>query len=138
MKTTLEIIDILYQVLNVADVKAAITGGVYKASRPMNSKAIDVVIGCLPTNNLQLQTAVANVNIHVPNLTINVGGVQDTSQPDFAKLRTLSALVISKLEGGTSTHWFEVQQQNIFAEHDLREHYSNIRVNFFAINIQNA
>ena len=94
MISTLEIIDKLYLVLNVPDVKAVITGVVCKSKRPLNSKLIDVVIGSLPTNNLQLQTAVINVNIHMPNLSLKIGTTQDNTQPDFAKLRNISTIVI--------------------------------------------
>lgn len=136
MFSTLEIIDRLYLALNVDEVKAAISGGVYKSTRPINSKKIDVVIGCLPTNNLQLQTAVANVNIHVPNLVLSANGITDNSQPDFANLRSISTLLISLLrDQWRDDHWFDAQQQSIFAETDIHEHYSNIRVNFFTINI---
>lgn len=136
MISTLEIIDKLYLQLNVADVKAAINGGVYKSKRHINSNKVDIVIGCLPTNNLQLQTSVANVNIHVPNLVITNNGVQDNTQPDFAKLRSLTTLVISKLKDKwAGDYWFDVQQQNTFSEEDINEHYSNIRVNFYSLNI---
>lgn len=136
MISTLEIIDKLYLQLNVADVKTAISGGVYKEKRPINSTKEDVVIGCLPTNNLQLQTTVANVNIHVPNLVLNTNGIQDNTQPDFARLRTLTTLLIAKLKDQwAADYWFDVQQQNTFSEEELNEHYSNIRVNFYSLNI---
>lgn len=136
MISTLEIIDKLYLQLNVVDVKTSISGGVYKEKRPINSTKEDVVIGCLPTNNLQLQTTVANVNIHVPNLVLNTGGIQDNTQPDFERLRTLTTLLIAKLKDQwTADYWFDVQQQNTFSEDELNEHYSNIRVNFYSLNI---
>lgn len=139
MISTLEIIDKLYLVLNVTEIKSAITGTVCKSMRPINSKKIDIVIGCLPTNNLKLQTAIANVNIHVPNLNFKNNGAQDNTQPDTAKLRSLTALVISKLDDQTmEDYWFDVEQQTIFPENNINEHYSNIRVKFYSINNQNS
>ena len=136
MISTLEIIDKLYMFLNVPEITSVITGKVCKSIRPLNSRKVDIVIGCLPTNNLQLQTAVANVNIHVPNLILKVDNVQDNSQPDIKKLRSLTDIVISKLkETYSGDYWFDVQQQHVFAEENINEHYSNIRVNFYSINI---
>ena len=138
MKTTLDIIDLNYAVLNVPAVTAQLTGGVYKNTRPVSSDKTDVVIGCLPVSNDQLQRAVANVNIHVPNLVINQGNYTDYTQPDFAALRSLAALVTGVLNDvSTPTHWFAVQQQNHFSEPERKEHYVNIRVNFYSINILN-
>lgn len=136
MISTLEIIDKLYLVLNVPALKNAITGGVYKQRRPLNSKKIDVVINSLPTNNLQLQTGLANVNIHVPNLVIGSGTAQDNTQPDFAKLRTISSIVIDLLKDQyTPDFWYDVENQTVFPEDNINEHYSNIRVKIFNINI---
>jgi hypothetical protein len=132
MISTLEIIDKLYMVLNVTDVTDVISGGVYKSKRPINSNAEDVVIGCLPTVNLQIQPAVANVNIHVPNL--NIAG--DNTQPNFARLRELTTLVISKLtDQYKGSYWFDVQSQGTYPEDEINQHYSNIRVQFFNNNL---
>lgn len=138
MINTLEIIDELFLALHVGDVLSAITGNVYKMQRPLNSALVDIVINCLPTNNLQLQTAVANVNIHVPNLSIGAAAVVDNTQADIPKLRALTNLVVSKLKDkypSGKEFWYDVQQQNVFAEPNINEHYSNVRVNFYSINI---
>lgn len=136
MISTLEIIDKLYLILNVSDITSVISGGVYKSKRPIGSSAEDVVIGCLPTVNLQIQPAIPNINIHVSNLKIIKNGVQDNSQPDFARLRELTSLVISKLSDQyKGSYWFDVQSQTIFPEDDINQHYSNIRVQFFNNNL---
>lgn len=136
MMTTLDIIDVLYQRLNITAIRTQITGGVFKQSRPLNSGNSDIVISCLPVTGDQMQSAVANVNIHVPNPTININGKQDDTQPDFGMLRFLTQLVIGYLkDDSTEDYYFDVQQQNIFSEDSIKEHYSNIRVNFFNINL---
>lgn len=119
-------------ILNVPEITTVVSGGVYKEKRPINSSAEDVVIGCLPTVNLQIQPAIANVNIHVSNLSI----AGDDSQPDFARLRTLTTLVISKLSDQyKGSYWFDVQSQTVYPEDDINQHYSNIRVQFFNNNL---
>lgn len=138
MINTLEIVDELFLGLFVADVLGAITGNVYKMQRPLDSKLVDIVINCLPTNNLQVQTAVANVNIHVPNLSLGSAAGVDNTQANIPKLRALTNLVISKLNDkypSGKAFWYDVQQQNVFAEPNINEHYSNVRVNFYSINI---
>ncbi len=131
----MDIEQILYQALDAPEVKAAISGDVYKLNRPLDSRKVDITVGCLPVNNLQLQTAVANVNVHAPNLVFSHGGVQDNTQADFATLRLVTELVISKLEGYTDKYSYEVQQQHMFADREINEHYVNIRVNFYNINL---
>src|SRR5688572_11465347 len=96
MRTTFDIVDIIYPVLKTnAALTAALTGSVYKTDgRPINSDKEDIVIGSLPINNEQLQQAVMNINIHVPNLDLLLNGVQDKTKPNLKRLKELTALVI--------------------------------------------
>ncbi len=133
MISTLEIEDKLYQELNVTAVTTIITGKVYKKKRPINSQVEDITINCLPTNNLQIQTAIANVNIHVPNIIGNANGAQE-SIANHARLKVLATLVISLLKDVyRGDFWFDVESQNVFPEET--EHYINIRVKIFSTNI---
>jgi hypothetical protein len=58
----------------------------------MNSDKEDVVINSLPINNSQMQSGVFNVNIHVPNLVLNINGNIDTTQPNHERIKQLTAL----------------------------------------------
>ena len=49
MKTTIDINDILYPVINVSSVKNTITGRVYRNKKPLNSELQDIVI--IPLSN---------------------------------------------------------------------------------------
>lgn len=136
MITTLDAVDIVYQKLKSGALPGVISGGLYKQTRPTNSESEDVVINSLPINSEQLQEGVLNVNIHVPNLVISVNGIQDTSQPDFARLKTLTALAVAELTDvwGDEAH-YTVQQQALFSEDEFKDHYSNIRLEFYSANI---
>lgn len=137
MKTTLDIEDILWSFLKNSSLKTSISGGIYKRKRPSGSKAEDIVINCLPVNNLQVQSAVANVNIHVPNKVQNISGIQD-SIPDHARLKALGNEAVSLLvDQWDSDYNFDVQQQNVFEDEDGKGHYVNIRLDFYSINILN-
>lgn len=138
MKTTLDIEDILWTFLDSSSLKTSVNGGVYKKKRPAGSTKEDVVINCLPVNNLQIQSAVANVNIHVPNKVQNISGIQDDSQPDHARLKELGNAAVSLLvDQWNNDYTFDVQQQNVFEDEDGKSHYVNIRLDFYSINILN-
>lgn len=135
MTTTLDAVDIVWKRLNESPIKAAITGGIYK-KRPLNSSLEDVVINSLPISALQLQEGLVNVNIHVPNLVITNGTVQDPTQPNHARLKALATIAALSLNDVwiDDVH-FTIQQQTVFEEPEINEHYVNFRLLFYAVNI---
>lgn len=136
MKTTLDLVDIIWDRLNSSPLKASITGKLYKHRRPVNSQSEDVVINSLPVNNEQLQQAVANVNVHVPNLELQVNGAVDRSQPDHTRLKSLAALAIESLqEVWEDDYTYDVQQQLLIEDPEAGDHYVNIRLEFYNINL---
>lgn len=138
MKTTLKLIDILWQRLNGSPLATALTGGIYKHQRPINSREEDVVINCLPINNEQLQQAIANVNIHVPNLVLSSNGAQDDTQPNHVRLDELTDLAIERLTDVWAEDYnFDIEQQVLFSDSEAKDHYINIRIEFNNINLSN-
>ncbi|HEY4207982.1 MAG TPA: hypothetical protein VGM31_14260 [Puia sp.] len=136
MRTTLDIVDILWSRLSESNLKDAITGGIYKHIGPVNSTKEDIVINSLPIVNLDLQTAVANVNIFVPNPTQNLNGVQDNSQPNGARLKELGAVAMEILAAQYGADYsFDVQQSVTLPDEASGSWYINIRVNFYSINL---
>jgi hypothetical protein len=138
MKSSLDIVDILWHHLDSSSLKAEINGIVCK-KRPINSKGEDVVVNALAANNLDpLQSAVINVNIYVPNKTQHIGTSQDSTQPDFARLKQLTGMAVVVLNDQWSVDYnFSVQQTVGPFEDEGDQHYVNIRVEFFSINILN-
>ena len=136
MRTTLDLVDILWAYLNASALKNELTGGIYKHIGPVNSQKEDVVINSLPIVNLDLQTAVANVNIFVPNPVQNINGVQDTSQPDSARLQALGAMAMVILDSHYGADYsFSVQQSVLLSDDTSGSWFLNIRVNFYSINL---
>lgn len=137
MRNTFNLVDIIYLVLTAnATIMGAINGKVYKNQRPLNSDKQDIVVGSLPINAEQIQQTVMNVNVHIPNLKISINGAQDNTQPDLVKLEAVTAMVIEGLKDKVfGDYWFDIQQQNLFADEATNEHYSNIRINFYSENI---
>jgi hypothetical protein len=138
MKTTLEIIDTLWSHINNSSLKSAINGQICKQKRPISSKAEDVVINCLAANNEQLQTAIVNVNIYVPNVTVRLNGAVDTSQPNMARLETLAVAAGAILDDQwVDDYNFSVQQQLVIEDQESTSHYINFRIEYYSINILN-
>ena len=89
MKTTFDQDNILYGKLIASPLKQAITGGVYKAQRPLNSQNEDVVINGLPISDGTVQLGRGNVNIYVPDVKTTIGGVLQT-MPNTHRLGQLA------------------------------------------------
>ena len=136
MTTTFDIENVLYIKLSgVSSLTSTLSGSIRKNLRPPDSKKEDVVINSLPVANQQLQLAVANVNVFVPDKTVSDGGVQ-TKVVDHERLKTLTGIVISALNDILDgDYYYEVQQQTLIQDKESESHYSNIRINFYSINL---
>lgn len=134
MKNTLDVVDDIFLALNVTNIKNSINGDIYKHKRILNSRKEDIVINSLPINSEQFQSCIANINIHIPDIEVKVDGNIDY-QPDHEKLKSITSLVIQYLEVWSGEYHFSVQQQTVFKEDQANEHFSNIRVNYYSINL---
>ena len=135
MKSTLDIVDDIWKVLDVSPLKDEITGSIYKHTRPAGSLLEDVVINTLPITGNQIQEAVANVNIHVPDIEVNVNSVID-KQPNHLRLKALCFIALTSLSDNWDGDYnFDVQQQTLLKDENGGDHYINIRIDFYNINI---
>lgn len=135
MKTTLDIVDILFTALDSSSLKTAITGTLCKHKRDFNSNKEDVVINSLPVNNEQLQQGIANVNIHVPDIDILING-GSSKQPNHLRMQELAAIAVDILENNYQANlFFTVQQQQTFEDPAAGDHYINIRIEIFIENL---
>ena len=135
MKTTLDLVDVVWQLLNSSSLKGEITGGVYKLKRPLNSAKEDVVVNSLPVSNEQLQTAIVNVNVFVIDLEVGIEGEKNT-MPDIARLKQLAAMTVDILQDGIDGDYtWDVQQQTVIEDEGNDQHFVNIRLEFFISNI---
>ncbi len=130
MKTINDAIDIVWKQVN-ASLSSTITGGVYKLSRPFESSLEDVVVNALPITGETVQQCVINVNAYVPNLLLKIKGKQDSSMPDYARLKQISETVISLLHKKTgSNYWHYVENHAVIRNEGVNEHYANVRIRF--------
>ena len=129
MKTTIDINDILYPIINVASIKATIDGGIYRNKKPLNSELRDIVI--IPLSNYVgeevINEATFMVNCFCKNFT--------NGTPDITKLRATINAVVAVIEAynNTSNYYvFEITNQILLQDVDQTSmSYVNLRLNCF-------
>lgn len=124
--------DTLFQILNAsADLKAELTGGIYVlGERPDGSEKEDIVVNNLFINHTIPQTGTSNVNIHVPDMTLTIGGKQQ-HKANRERLRTLTALVLEALKAANIQGLtIRITNETIIKEPNIPEHYNNIRIDW--------
>lgn len=126
MKTQFDAINIIFQVVNNSPLKSAINGTVNKLKRPSGSDKEDIVINAIMLGDTNFQEGVLNVNIYIPNLS-----VQKSSLPNTARLQVLSVLALTALQEVSGDDYsFWVSSQSIFEEVDINYHFLNLRIEF--------
>lgn len=126
----------MYKTLKASEaVVATIDGGIYvMGERPEGSEKRDIVINTITGGaGTRPQTATVNVNIHVPDLFLTIGGVQQR-KADRERLRPIVNAVrhtinAANIEGLS----LQIVGENIIRETQVPEHYANIRVNCYIV-----
>ena len=124
--------DTLFQILNAsAALKAELTGGIYVlGERPDGSEKEDIVVNNLFINHTIPQTGTSNVNIHVPDMTLTIGGKQQ-HKANRERLRTLTALTLGALKAANIQGLaIRITNETIIKEPNIPEHYTNVRVDW--------
>ncbi len=125
----------IWQHLKGGPLSQEITGDLWKNDRPLNSYMEDVVINMLSFNNLPLQTGLAVINIHVPNLVVTVNNIQ-SSVSNTVRLNQLFALAEIELQDVIiGDVYLDIQQQLLYPEE--KSSYINIRLDVYNINTSN-
>jgi len=130
MKTTFDINDILYPVINTPSVQATLNGGrVYRNKKPLNSELQDIVI--IPLSNYVgdeiINEATFMVNCYCKNFT--------NGTPDITKLRSTAEALIAEIETYNSIsnyYVFDIVNQILLNDTDQKSmSYVNLRINCF-------
>ena len=129
MKTTFDISDILYPIINVTSVTGTIDGRVYRDKKPLNSELQDIVI--IPLTNYNgdeiIQFPVYMVNCFCKNF--------DNGLPNITKLKTITDAVIKVIEdySATSNYYvFDITNQTVMQDTDqISMSYVNLRINCY-------
>ena len=127
MKTTIDINDILYPVINVASVKTTIDGGVYRNKKPLNSELQDIVL--LPLSNYVGDEIVNDATVMVNCFAKNFAN----GTPDITSLRTIInavAAVIEAYNASSNYYVFTITNQTLLQDTDqITMSYVNLRIN---------
>lgn len=116
MITTLDIIEDIIKLLYKASLDKLITGSI-APNRPINSESEDIIVRTLPLSHGMLQSCVALINIHVPNLKRNENGLVTFDTPNRPRLNELAELVNDAVnEKITSNIYTRVLFCNLFQE----------------------
>jgi hypothetical protein len=128
VKTTFDILDVLFPVINVTAVKGTLTGKVYRNARPVDSVLRDITVGALPIaggTDIDLQSCTIIINCFAKDL--------EDGRPDDTNLDAMTAAVLTVLEAyasSTSYLHLEINSQGVMADIDQAGiSYSSIRVN---------
>lgn len=134
MKLTLDTDAILFKILKQStEITSAITGGIYSGDdgRPDNSLKEDIVVNTIDITQENLpQLGAGNVNIHVPDMTVTIGGVQQ-KKANNARLLLLTKLVVDALKAAyIEGAALVVTNQTTLAQKEISQHYTNIRLDW--------
>lgn len=124
--------DTLFQILNASTaLKAELTGGIYvMGERPDGSQKEDIVVNNLFINHTIPQTGTSNVNIHVPDMMITIGGKQQY-KANRERIRTLTELILSVLKSSIIEGLaIRITNETVIKETSIPEHYNNIRIDW--------
>ena len=128
MKTTFDILDLLYPLIGVPNITGIIDGKVYREKKPLNSKKQDIVINTLSNNNNEgiVQQSIVNINIFCKN--------HDNGIPNETKLKEITTAVKTELDVYTRTpgvyfHFNVVWQTTMQDNDDIEMSFVNIRLN---------
>lgn len=133
MKQTFDTDLILFQILKDSPaILSTISGGIYISERPDGSEAEDVVVNTIDlTQESVPQLGTSNVNIHVSDKDVQIGGVQQKKvyRERLQAITTvvLDALKSAKIEGLALV----VTNQTTIKEPSIYQHYVNIRIDWF-------
>lgn len=129
MKTTNDILTVIYKIVK-ASLIDDLNGGVYKVTRPTDSKLQDCIISLISGQSEKfIQTGAVYVKIFFSDLFINNTHTQDfvTGSIMETLLYDLS-LSLFKIKG----YSFDIQSREIYSEalQETNEHYSILKINF--------
>jgi len=129
MKTTFDINDILFPVINVASVQATIDGRVYRNKKPLNSELQDIVI--IPLSNYNGDEIINDATFMINCYTKNF----NNGTPNITKLKAIAEAVIAVIEAYNSTpnyYVFNITNQILIQDVDqVSMSYVNLRINCF-------
>lgn len=134
MKDSLDMVEEVYELVNIPIVNDAIDGVVMKYQRPFKSIKTDVVVNAIALGDEAYQSGSFNINIHAPNLVTKFDDVTDNKQPNIPKFKQVWGIIKPLLEVGS----FEdcniyPKPMELYQDAD-GSWYANIKVDYYSFN----
>ena len=114
-----------------ATLTATLQGRIYPNKRSEGKMVEECIVVNTPwCNHRRPQEGYTNINIHVPDKTHTIDGVQQ-KQPDNDRISELTNIVLSILEAAVvnGVDW-HMPQENGMKEPTHEEHYNNLRIDW--------
>lgn len=130
--STLDIENIVYDILNVPSLTGVMTGDVYLSDdRPLNSQLEDVEINTITmTQEPYPQQGVMNVNIYVPDMALAIGGVNQY-KPNKSRLKIIIEIVKELIVNQTNKYIsLNITNELMLSERSIRQSFINLRIEF--------
>lgn len=127
--------DVIYTVLNGSALKTALTGLIIKGGDIFDYSKENVTIKSLLMGTGDIQNGVLNVNIHVPDINVTVGGITK-KQRNSIRLKALTEIAVQAIESNSfgADYNFWISNTNafeVFQDVDgIDNHFINIRIEF--------
>jgi len=130
MKTTNEILNDIYAIVNTSFSTSNLTGAIYKKTRPTDSQLEDTIISLISGNNAKFVTDGAiYIKTFYKNLFIN-----NTYYEDMERGQYIENLYIPLSETlvNTTGYFFDVQSREIYPEkvEEFEEYFIILKMNF--------
>lgn len=128
-KTGSEIEADVFTIINVSQLKGAISGSIYKSGmRPINAKSEDAIVSFMTGLDSEIQTGVVNVNIYVPNIDNGSGSLVKNA----SRCRTIEVLInsiVQELVPGDYRFALGAIVQTFPAD-EINQHFINAKIKF--------
>lgn len=122
--TPIELKDSIYLLLRAKSLHEAVSGRIYKETRPENSILEDVEISILDSDASQVQSFDVNVNVFIPDVPRGDEMIEDTP-----RLRTLCRTFSDALESNVSDGYrIVLAKQQVFKVNERPIHVINNRL----------
>ena len=123
--TDIDIKDELWNWISGSSLDSAVSGGVYKDQRPVNSVLEDIVIAVVGRDaDRQMQEAAVNVNVYVPDVRRKNDAIENT-----IRLRSLCTACAAFFEyRHTGFAIYELESQEVMKANGVDWHIINNRL----------
>lgn len=125
MKSSIDVLSALYQLLNVPSVTSVINGKVLIGNPPDGDQNENISLNTLANKNAYLQQGFANINIHMPELS--------SGRSYLERFKTLVDIIVPLVEDTSKNDiYFQIDDDKGIFKDDDRDsmYFYNIRLTF--------